>query len=145
MKTLTGIPLLALAKTEYAKDNGIVKREDLENVKLKLIGRNTEGNYTFAVEALRFGRWLESMWELERIDLSRLTKNKLTVSPTVKRLTYNDVSALVGSKTGYALRSYDIASVKKVSGGFEVIISDESLCFTGIFKIKQRNEAELDG
>lgn len=131
--TLSSLDLI-LAKNEFVKDYGITHHQTREALVVKPIYEDQSGNTHF--EVTLHGKCLERDWEIEKIDLSRLSNNHFKVESRLLRR--NDICDIVHRATGYGIVTKDISNIEKITGGWMVYIDPTSLRYSGSFKIKNR-------
>ncbi len=133
---------IALARVEYCKDNGISNLPHEDKLRLRFLYRDAEGDYIFEVERFNnLGLKSSEQWALNRINLDKLSKNNLHFESQLKP-NKNKIVEKVKSTTGYGLLASDVEEILPVPGGWKISISNDSLRFTGSFKIKYRQLEE---
>lgn len=129
---------LPLAKKEYCLRHGLFEQQDIDLVSMRLVGRNDNNEYVFAVKAPLNGSLVDSLWGLER-------HNGRTVMG-VREISFPHAEHLVNKAmvchhftqiTGIVMRENDIGKVIMNDTTVDVFFHPDSMTFESYLTIKR--------
>lgn len=129
---------LDVAKEEYCMHHQLVDRREIDQVSLRCIGRNENHEYVFSVKSPFKGRLVDSIWNLERHDGTRVMGlQELTLPRSERQPTKHAVCYRFRQVTGLPMQESDIGKLVIKEDTIEVIFHPDSMTFKNYLNIKR--------